>query len=80
MHFGSKKNYVTQNSESGTDLIYLTNTNNPKSKFKVKIALVDTANVEILCFIKEQSQVMNGCVHLVNVDYKLAYNSHNCYI
>ena len=21
-----------------------------------------------------------GCVHLVNVDYKLAYNSRNCYI
>ena len=38
------------------------------------------ATAQVNIFFKIKTYLDMGCVHLVNVGYKLAYDSHNCYI
>ena len=41
---------------------------------------ISEPTAQVNYFLKIKSYLDMGCVHLVNVGHKLAYNSHNCNI
>ena len=41
---------------------------------------ISEATAQVNIFFEIKTYLDMGCVHLVNVGYKLAYDSHNCYI